>query len=308
MSQPASPMSTVPNPAAQPRAGAGADQFDVIVIGGGAAGCVVAGRVATDSHARVLLLEAGRNDGDPLIHIPAGFSKILQHDLHVWRYETVKQDQLNGATRRSRSGRVIGGGSSVNAMCYVRGQPQDYAAWQQAVGASGQWSFADMLPHFRRQEHNDLFRDEYHGAGGALKITQPRVINELNLGCMRAFQEFGLPYNPDYNGKSQIGVSPVQSNISDSRRVSSADAFLRPAEASGRLETRVRCTVTRVLIEHGQAVGVEYLQGGARHVARARQVVLSAGAVQSPKLLMLSGVGPAADLRALGIPVLVDAP
>lgn len=307
MSQAVSSTPPVARLAAPPKASEG-ERFDVIVIGGGSAGCVVAGRVASDSRSTVLLLEAGHDDTDPLIHIPAGFAKILQHDLHVWQNETVEQEQLDGAVRRFRSGKVIGGGSAVNAMCYVRGQPQDFDAWQAAVGSTGKWSFADILPHFIKQEHNDRFRDDWHGSGGPLKITQPRTINELNLGCMRAFQEFGLPYNPDYNGKTQIGVSPVQSNISDSRRVSAADAFLRPAQSTGRIETRVRCLVTRILIEAGRAVGVEYLQNGKKHVAYASEVVLSAGAVHSPKLLMLSGIGPAEQLQALGIPVLVDSP
>jgi choline dehydrogenase-like flavoprotein len=282
--------------------------FDVIVVGGGAAGCVVAAHVATHSQKSVLLLEAGADDNDMLIHLPAGFSKILAQDKHVWAYDTVPQKQLDGTTRRYRSGKVVGGGSSINAMCYVRGQPRDYATWQEAVGDTGQWSYDDLLPHYIAQERSDTFHNEFHGVDGPLGVSMPKGINTLNQGCMKAFQEYGLPYNPDYNGASQIGVSPVQSNVWDSNRCSAAVAYLRPALKTGRIELRVSCTVLRVVIENGQAVGVEYSQGGNKVVVRAKDVILSAGALHSPKILMHSGIGPAAQLQRHGIPVVVDAP
>ncbi len=282
--------------------------FDVIVVGGGAAGCVVASHIATHSQASVLLLEAGGDDNDFLIHLPAGFAKILAADKHVWAYDTVPQKQLDGTTRRFRSGKVLGGGSSINAMCYVRGQPRDYAAWQDAVGETGNWSYEDLLPHYVAQECSDTFHNRYHGVDGPLGVSMPKGINKLNQGCMKAFQEFGLPYNPDYNGETQLGVSPVQSNVWDASRCSAAVAHLRPAMKTGRIELRVNCTVLRVLIENGQAVGVEYRDGNDTVVVRAAEVILSAGAVHSPKILMHSGVGPAEHLRQHGIKVVHDAP
>lgn len=282
--------------------------FDVIVVGGGAAGCVVASHIATHSQASVLLLEAGGDDNDFLIHLPAGFAKILAADKHVWAYDTVPQKQLDSTTRRYRSGKVLGGGSSINAMCYVRGQPRDYAAWQEAVGDTGHWSYEDLLPHYIAQERSDTFHNDYHGAAGPLGVSMPKGINKLNQGCMKAFQEFGLPYNPDYNGASQLGVSPVQSNVWDSSRCSAAVAHLRPAMQTGRIELRVNCTVLKVLIENGQAVGVEYREGGKTVAVRAAEVILSAGAVHSPKILMHSGVGPSEHLRQHGIAVVHDAP
>jgi len=284
------------------------ESFDVIIIGGGAAGCVVAGRISRETSASVLLLEAGASDWDPLIHLPAGYAKILQHDLHVWQHETVPQLQLDGATRRFRSGKVIGGGSSINAMCYVRGQPRDYAKWQDAVGDTGNWSFEALLPHFHAQENNDTFHNRYHGASGPLKVSLPRGINELNQGALKAFQEAGLPYNPDYNGASQLGVSPVQATFSDGKRCSSAVAFLKPAEDAGRVEIRVHSTVQRVVVENGRAIGVEYVRDHKKHFVRAGDVILSAAAVHTPKLLMLSGIGPAEHLREHGIAVVHDSP
>jgi choline dehydrogenase-like flavoprotein len=283
------------------------ETYDVIVVGGGAAGCVVAGRLAKDAGLRVLLLEAGEDDSDPLIHIPAGYAKILQKDKHVWSYDTVPQPQLDGKTRRYRSGKVIGGGSSINAMCYVRGQERDYAAWQEAAGEAGNWSYSDLLPHFIAQECSDSFHNEYHGVSGNLKVSMPKGINELNQGCLKAFQEFGLPYNPDYNGASQIGVSPVQGTFSAARRCSSADAHLRPAEASGKLTVITGATVSKVLFSDGAAVGVSYVKGG-KHHAYANEVVLSAGAIHTPKILMHSGIGDAEHLGHHGIPVQFNSP
>ena len=280
------------------------EAYDIIIVGAGAAGCVVASYLAEHTDASIALIEAGDMDRDPFIHIPAGFAKMLAHDRHVWTYETIPQ---HGTKRAYRSGKVLGGGSSINAMCYVRGQIRDYAAWQDAVGDTGKWSYEDLLPVFMAQEHNDTFHDEYHGIDGGLSVQLPKGINKLNQYCLKAFQEYGLPYNPDYNGESQIGVSPVQSTVGNQRRCSAVDAYLRPHLASGRVTLLTGKTVVRILVENKRAVGVELTDNGLERIM-ADEVVLSAGTVHSPKILMHSGIGPAEQLRQHGIAVIVNSP
>ncbi|MCS3446073.1 GMC family oxidoreductase [Bradyrhizobium elkanii] len=280
------------------------ERYDIVIVGAGAAGCVVASYLAEHTDASIALIEAGEMDRDPFIHIPAGFANILVHDRHVWKYDTVPQ---HGKSRAYRSGRVLGGGSSINAMCYVRGQIRDFAAWQDAVGDTGKWSYEDLLPVFMAQERNDTFHDEYHGINGGLAVQLPKGINELNQYCLKAFQEYGIPYNPDYNGESQIGVSPVQSTVGNQRRCSAVDAYLRPHLVSGRVTLLTSTTVVRILIENERAVGVE-MKGNDLERITAGEVVLSAGAVHSPKILMHSGIGPARQLQQHGIAVIVDAP
>src|SRR6516225_8648169 len=213
------------------------EAYDIVIVGAGAAGCVFASYLAEHTDASITLIAAGDMDRNPFIHIPAGFAKMLAHDRHVWKYETVPQ---HGTKRAYRSGKVLGGGSSINAMCYVRGQLRDYAAWQDAVGDTGKWSYEDLLPVFMAQEHNDTFHDEYHGIDGGLSVQLPKGINELNQYCLKAFQEYGLPYNPDYNGKCQIGVSPVQSTIGNQRRVRSQSRTTTSKAAASSCSTR-RC-------------------------------------------------------------------
>jgi choline dehydrogenase-like flavoprotein len=280
------------------------EAFDVVIVGAGAAGCVIASYVAEHSDASIALIEAGEMDSDPFIHIPAGFAKILASKRHIWDYQTVP---IHGTRRLYASGKVLGGGSSINALCYVRGQRRDYAAWQEAVGDTGKWSYEDLLPEFIAQESNDTFHDEFHGIDGGLAVEQPKGINPLNQYCLKAFQEYGLPYNPDYNGKSQIGVAPVQSNVGHQRRCSAVDAYLRPHLASGRVTLFIEKTVTRVLFENYRAIGVELSEDSPRRIL-AGEVILSAGALHSPKILMHSGIGPAGHLREHGIGVIVDSP
>ncbi|XUJ35180.1 GMC family oxidoreductase [Bradyrhizobium japonicum] len=280
------------------------EAYDIVIVGAGAAGCVVASYLAERTDASIALIEAGDMDRDPFIHIPAGFAKLLAHDRHVWKYETIPQ---HGTKRAYRSGKVLGGGSSINAMCYVRGQIRDFAAWQDAVGDTGKWSYEDLLPVFMAQEDNDTFHDEYHGIDGGLAVQLPKGINKLNQYCLKAFQEYGVPYNPDYNGRSQIGVSPVQSTVGDQRRCSAVDAYLRPHLTSGRVVLLTGKTVVRVLVENKRAVGVEFMDTSLKRIM-ANEVVLSAGAVHSPTILMHSGIGPAEQLRQHGIAAIVDSP
>ncbi len=280
------------------------EAYDIVIVGAGAAVCVVASYLAERTDASIALIEAGDMDRDPFIHIPAGFAKLLAHDRHVWKYETIPQ---HGTKRAYRSGKVLGGGSSINAMCYVRGQIRDFAAWQDAVGDTGKWSYEDLLPVFMAQEDNDTFHDEYHGIDGGLAVQLPKGINKLNQYCLKAFQEYGVPYNPDYNGRSQIGVSPVQSTVGDQRRCSAVDAYLRPHLTSGRVVLLTGKTVVRVLVENKRAVGVEFMDTSLKRIM-ANEVVLSAGAVHSPTILMHSGIGPAEQLRQHGIAAIVDSP
>jgi len=276
--------------------------YDVIVVGSGAAGCVVAAHIAENSALRVALIEAGGMDGNPLVKLPAGFAKILQHDKFMWRYETVP---VHGARRAYRSGKIIGGGTSVNAMCYVRGQPEDYDAWHAVAGKEAAWSYRAMLPHFLAQEGNDLRAGPFHGTEGPLKTRMTPMISDLNALCVRAFQEYGLPFNDDYNGASQRGVSPVQVNIHDGRRCSAVDAYLREHIRSGRVTLITDAFVTKVLFEENRASGVEVQIAGNTLILRADEVILSAGAIQSPRILMHSGIGPADALRSNDILVRV---
>ena len=281
------------------------DRFDVVVVGSGAAGSVIADYLARKTEATIAVIEAGGIDHDPMIHIAAGYSNILSHDRHVWTYDTVP---IHGSVRRYRMGKVVGGGTSVNAMCYVRGQKQDFDAWQDAVGDTGDWSWETMTRTFIEQEKNDTFHNTHHGIDGHLSVELPRGINELNRRCMKAFQEYGLPYNADYNGDSQVGVAPVQSNTENGKRCSAAVAHLHRHVKSGRVTLLTGLTVTRVLLDGTRAVGVCTLSKGVEQDITADLVIVSAGAVQSPKILMHSGIGQKVQLEKFGIPVRVDLP
>lgn len=273
---------------------------DYIVVGGGSAGSALAGRLA-EAGAKVLVLEAGPKDSHPLIHIPAGFVKLLDSKL-LYHYQTERQETLNGRAPVMPQGNVLGGGGSVNAAIYIRGQRSDYDGWAQA-GAEG-WSYRDVLPYFRRAEDNDRLADAYHGTGGPLGVSDLRQISDLTRAFVRGAQEAGIPFTPDFNGARQRGVGFNQTTTRNGRRCSAAVAYLRPALKTGNLEIRTGCLVTRLLFEGDRAVGVEYRRNGRIEQARAaEEVILSAGAVQTPKLLMLSGIGPEAELRRHGIAV-----
>lgn len=281
--------------------GTSAEIYDVIVIGAGSAGSIVAGKLAAETEARVLVLEDGGRDRSPLIRIPAGFSKLLEYKQFMYPYETVPQRQLGGRRIPLVQGRGIGGGGSINAMVWMVGQPRDYDRWQMAVGDTGSWSFADMLTHFRAMEGNDTFAGPRHGTSGPLKVSQPLAIAPINRAVLKAFQQVGLPYNPDYNGAEQRGVGPCQLNIGDAERCSSARAYLHPAEERPNLSVWTDALVTRVIVEGDRAVGVEVVRSGRFESVFAAEIVLSAGALSTPRLLMLSGIGPEAELAKHGI-------
>ncbi len=279
--------------------------YDVIVVGAGSAGCIVAGRLAAETEARVLVLEDGGRDWSPLISIPAGFSKLLEYGQFMYPYETVPQQHLGGRRIPLVQGRGLGGSGSINAMVWVIGQPRDYDAWQVAAGDGDAWSFADMLPHFRAMEGNEVFAGPTHGSDGPVTVSQPLAIAPINRAVLKAFQQVGLPYNPDYNGGRQSGVGPCQLNMANAERCSSAHAYLHPAETRPNLTVRTDALVTRVIVEGDRAVGVELMHSGVVERVYAAEIVLSAGALSTPRLLMLSGIGPEAELARHGIPLAV---
>jgi len=284
--------------------------YDHIVVGGGTAGCLAAGKLAGEHGARVLVLEAGPDDRHPLIRMPAGFVKLLGVEKYMWFYKSVAQARLGGRTPIVPQGRVLGGGSSVNAMVYMRGQPCDYDGWADQIGDE-QWSYDALLPYFTAMEDNARLNDAYHGVGGPWQVSDLEHMCELSRAFVLAAQGIGLPHNGDFNGRSQRGVGAYQVTARDGRRCSAVDAFLRPAMAGGRLDVHTSCLVHAIVIERGRAVGVRYTQGDGRTVIEARcdgEVLLAAGAIATPKLLMLSGIGPAAHLKTHGITALIDLP
>ncbi len=281
--------------------------FDYVVIGGGSAGCVLAARLSEDPAVSVALLEAGPVDSSVLIHCPAGLALMAKVKGLNWGFETVPQTGLNGRRGYQPRGKVLGGSSSINAMVYIRGQAADYDGWA-AEGNPG-WGFDDVLPYFKRSEHNTRGPDAWHGSGGPLQVQDLLQANRCSSLFIRAGQQAGHDLNPDFNGASQEGVGPFQVTHRHGERCSAAKGYLTPALGRPNLQVITGAQATQILFDGKRATGVEYLQQGTRHRVQARaEVLLSAGALQSPQLLMLSGVGPGAHLQAMGIPVLHDLP
>jgi choline dehydrogenase len=276
--------------------------FDYVIVGGGSAGCVLANRLSADRRLRVLLLEAGPADRNPWIHVPGGIFKLINNPAVDWCYQTEPEPGLGGRRMGLPVGRVLGGSSSINGMIYVRGQRQDYDRWRDH-GNRG-WGYDDVLPYFRRSEDQARGTDAFHGVGGPLGVSDPRFRFPIVDAFVEAAQQAGLPRNADFNGAAQEGVGLYQLNVRDGRRSSAAVAFLKPARARSNLAVVTGAVVHRVLFEGTRAVGVEYARGGQREEARAgAEVIVSAGAIGSPKLLQLSGIGEPEALRALGIAV-----
>ena len=278
---------------------------DIVIVGAGSAGCVLAGRLSEDPQTSVLLLEAGRPDKKLEVSIPAAFSKLFKTS-YDWAYETVPQPHAGGRRMYWPRGKMLGGCSSINAMIYIRGHRGTYEDWVRQ-GCEG-WGYEDLLPLFKRSEKYEEGADEFHGTGGPLHVAPLRDPNPLSHRFLEAAESYGLPRNEDFNGPRQEGVGFYRVTQKRGRRWSSADAFLRPAFHRKNLTVRTGAQATRVLLEKGRAVGVEYLQDGASKIVSAGQVILSGGAVASPHLLLLSGIGPAAELQSHGIDVEVDLP
>ncbi len=280
--------------------------FDYIIVGAGSAGCVLAARLSEDANARVLLLEAGGSDRDPLIHIPLGLGKLHEHRLHDWGYDTEPEPNLGGRVIEVLRGKVIGGSHSINVMAHVRGNRGDYDRWARA-GCAG-WSYADVLPVFRRQESFEGGADDWRGGSGPIHVQFARTRDPLFDAWIEAAKSVGIPHTRDYNGAEQEGLGRAQSTIRNGRRCSAAVALLRPALSRRNLTLRTRALATRIVLERAGAAGVEYLHRGRARIARAeREVIVCGGAINTPQLLMLSGIGPAEHLRAMGITPAVDA-
>jgi len=280
--------------------------YDHIVVGAGSAGCALAARLTEDPSLRVLLLEAGPPDTNRYIHLPVGFYKMTSGPL-TWGLKTAPQRHAMNREIPYAQARVLGGGGSINAEVFTRGCPEDYDAWAQEFGCTG-WSFKDVLPLFVRSEDNDTLSGPYHGIGGPLGVSNPAP-QAMTKAFVQACQQYGMPYNPDFNGPRQEGTGAYQTTTRGAKRCSAAVGYLRPALGRANLTVRTDAQIARIVVEKGRAIGVELIENGRPTLIRAaREVLLTAGAIGSPRLMLLSGLGPADELRALGIPVAADLP
>jgi choline dehydrogenase len=282
------------------------ESFDYVVVGAGSAGCVVAARLSGAGYS-VLLLEAGGPDSNPWIHIPLGYARLYANPSINWCYTSEPEPELNGRRLFQPRGKVLGGTGSINGMIYVRGQKEDFDGWRD-LGCEG-WGYDDVLPYFKKAEHQQRGPSKYHGGDGPLWVSDLPSKNELPAAFIEAARRNGDPLNDDFNGERQDGTGFVQVTTRKGRRWSTAAAYLRGTGPNEKLKVVMRALVKRVAVDGGRATGVVYETVGSEVVARARrEVVLCAGAYNSPQLLQLSGIGPAEHLRAMGIPVVLDSP
>ena len=281
--------------------------YDYIVVGAGSAGCVVANRLSTDPKHRVLLLEAGGKDWNPWIHIPVGYYRTMYHPDISWGYETEPDAGVNNRVMIWPRGRVLGGSSSINGLLYVRGQHQDYDHWRQ-LGNEG-WGWDDVLPFFKKSESYERGGSALRGGDGPLSVSDIADRRPVCEAFLKACEEVGIPQNEDYNGATQDGAGYYQTTSRNGRRCSAAVAYLNPIKSRKNLHVKTRALASKLELKDGRARGITYLRDGIEYRAEAtREIVLCGGAINSPQLLQLSGIGPAEHLRSVGIPVQRDLP
>jgi choline dehydrogenase len=280
-------------------------EFDYVIVGAGSAGCVLANRLSANGKHSVLLLEAGPKDTNIWIHVPIGYGKLFKEKSVNWMYQTEPEPGLNGRQVFQPRGKVLGGSSSINGLLYVRGQHEDYDRWRQRGNVG--WGYDDVLPYFKKAENQQRGADNYHGSGGPLSVSDWRHDDPLSEAFVKAAVESGIPFNPDFNGKTQEGAGFFQSTTRRGRRASSAYSYLKPAKRRANLHIETSALAQRIVFEGKRAKAVRYRQNGSLRMARARkEVLVSSGAYNSPQLLQLSGVGPADLLRTHGIDVVLD--
>ncbi len=281
--------------------------YDYIIVGGGSAGCVLAARLSEIAEAKVLLLEAGPRDTDPYIHMPVGFFRMTGGSL-TWGYETAPLRHANNRTAVYPQARVLGGGSSINAEIYTRGCPEDYDDWSSQYGCKG-WAWKDLKQYFIKSEGNNRLGGTEHGVDGPLSVSDQVNPNPVSQAYVQGCMDFGMPFNPDFNSGKQAGAGLYQATTRNGRRCSAAVGYLRPAMKRPNLTVRTDVFVTRIIVEKGRATAVEIIEGGQpKRIEAASEIILTAGAIGSPKLMMLSGVGPPGHLKERGVKTLHNLP
>jgi choline dehydrogenase len=283
------------------------ETFDYVIVGAGSAGCVLANRLTASGRHRVLLLEAGPKDRSPWLHIPLGYGRLFNDRRHNWCYTTEPQTVCYSRNMIAPRGKVLGGSSSINGLIYIRGQADDFNQWRQ-MGNTG-WGFEDVLPYFLKAENNERGADGFHGVGGPLAVSDMRDRHPLADAYIEAAQQCGYPRNSDFNGATQEGAGYYQCTTRNGRRCSTAVGYLKPARGRGNLAVISNALASRVVFEGRRATGVEYFSGDQPRTARANaDVIVASGSFNSPQLLQLSGIGPAALLASFGIPMIADMP
>ncbi len=283
------------------------ERFDYVIVGAGSAGCVLADRLSADGRSTVLLLEYGGSDRSIFIQMPSALSIPMNMPKYNWFYHTEPEPHLGGRVMHTPRGKVLGGSSSINGLVYIRGNAQDFEGWN-AQGASG-WAYRDVLPYFRRTEKRQEGGNEYRGDRGKIGTRYGTLQNPLHAAWLAAGAQAGYPSTSDVNGFQQEGFGRMDMTVADGRRSSAANAYLRPALRRSNLKVLTHALATRIVVDGRRAVALEYVRGGATHAVRIdRELILSGGPINSPQLLKLSGVGPGAELQALGIPVIHDLP